>query len=265
MMYRNVAACFLSAILLGRVIPLFAQDPDPEEVSARDSVPDKPKLELIGNGALGLHGGERTETGAFGLRITRPRSSLLLVATILSDESIESVDQASFAQSLVPIRSSGTGGFIQYRKTGFLGSRIAIQAYGNIAGARWTQQRVENGERIDVQSERGMLAAAGFDVLYNPLYDIDVGANTMSAYVGVGWTGRGLLGTIAQEDSFRRNTLGTTKALFHGPEAAFILTINGVDVQVYIPIFLGRDVRNLTGGTYSANVSLQAGITLTTP
>ncbi len=83
------------------------------------------------------------------------------------------------------------------------------------------------------------------------------GENTVSVWLGAGYTSRFTLGDFNRRIEFRENTIGTTKDYFHGLEFQFSLSVNQARFFAELPIILsGEDVDGLTGPQLIVGVNI---------
>jgi len=223
------------------------------------------KLKLIGNGALGITAGEDVSSGAFGLDFQhRDLTRFTALITIESSAGgLESTQQSTFAESLLPIRNTDNGLYLMFQRSKILWGG-GIQAYLNTGSATWSL-RSEDESETTVRTEDLTLTAAGFDVIWDPFHDFTIQNNSVRFLLGGGVTVRAISGNLAQNDGLRTDLLGTDETFFWGPEGVAVLQINDVDVTLSIPYLFasnGDKVRGLTGGRLHGNINIQAGLDL---
>jgi hypothetical protein len=86
-----------------------------------------------------------------------------------------------------------------------------------------------------------------------------------SVYVGIGYTGRWIVGDIAldENDNFRKRLLGAEKLSFHGVEFTLGAKIENARIELKIPILSGStQVPGLSGAQPNYQIGFSGGITI---
>ena len=214
---------------------------------------------------LGGKSEEHPAAGSLGMtHVATHDKFTVLIAVASSMDTVSGSDRKIFGRALLATGSTGIAGpslSLDYQRyyeyDAGTHQQWGLRAYYSFATTTW---RVDSASTTST-SDLSMLSY-GVRFVWTPINNVDdEKGNNFAFSIEPGWTFRGLGGDVSEDDAFKRQSLGTVKTLFGGPEASVSLQLRQLQAiasMTMITAAKGTKIAGLTGFQTSVTFRIHA-------